>query len=71
MQIELLLQDLQRTVEGLRAQLQQEADRLASCITISWSWELALLLALLVLFLDRLIRPLWVRYTGRPYFLDA
>jgi hypothetical protein len=71
MQNELLSQDLQRTVEGLRAQLQQEAENLASCITISWSWELALLLALLVLFLDRLIRPLWVRYTGRPYFLDA
>jgi hypothetical protein len=58
-------------VDHLRAQLQQEADHLASCITISWSWELALVFAILVLLLDRLIRPLWTRYTGRPYFLDA
>jgi hypothetical protein len=58
-------------VEGLRAQLQQEADRVAACITVSWSWELALICAVLVLLLDRLLRPLWTRFTGRPYFLDT
>ncbi len=58
-------------MEGLRAQLRQEADNLASCITITWNWELALILAVLVLLLDRLLRPLWTRYTDRPYFLDT
>jgi hypothetical protein len=58
-------------VEGLRAQLRQEADRVAACITVSWSWELALICAVLVLLLDRLLRPLWTRFTSRPYFLDT
>ncbi len=51
-------------MEGLRAQLRQEADRVAACITVSWSWELALICAVLVLLLDRLLRPLWTRFTG-------
>ncbi len=55
--------------EGLRTQLQQEAERLASCITVSWSWELALIMAVLVLLLDWLLRPLLTRFTGRLYFL--
>jgi hypothetical protein len=58
-------------VEGLRAQLRQEADNLASCFNIYWSWEVAMVLVILVLLLDRLLRPLWTRYTGRPYFLDT
>ncbi len=58
-------------MEGLRAQLRQEVDRVAACITVSWSWELALICAVLVLLLDRLLRPLWTRFTGRPYFLDT
>ena len=58
-------------MEGLRTQLRQEADRVASCLTITWGWELGLIMAILVLLLDRLIRPLWTRYTGRPYFLDT
>jgi hypothetical protein len=58
-------------VEGLQVQLKQEADRMAACITVSWSWELACICAVLVLLLDRLLRPLWTRLTGRPYFLDT
>jgi hypothetical protein len=58
-------------VEGLRAQLQQETERVASCIAVTWSWELALICAVLVLLMDRLLRPLWTRFTGRPYFLDT
>ena len=58
-------------MEGLQVRLKQEADRMAACITVSWSWELACVCAVLVLLLDRLLRPLWTRLTGRPYFLDT
>ena len=58
-------------MEGLQVQLKQEADRMAACITVSWSWELACICAVLVLLLDWLLRPLWTRLTGRPYFLDT
>jgi len=58
-------------VEGLQVRLKQEADRTAACITVSWSWELACICVVLALLLDRLLRPLWTRLTGRPYFLDT
>ena len=54
-----------------RNNLTQEAALLGQCLTISWSWEACGLTAIVVLLLDRLVRPLWIRYTGKEYFLDT
>ena len=55
----------------VKGQLAQEVALLDQCLTVSWSWEACGLTAIVVLLADRLIRPLWVRYTGKEYFLDT
>ena len=61
---------MQAVLNATLDQLRQETDQLVACIQVSWSWELALIAVLVALLADRLLRPLWIRYTGRPYFLD-
>jgi len=63
--------DLRATLLEAQRNLTQETAQLGQCLTISWSWEACGLTAIIVLLADRLIRPLWVRYTGREYFLDT
>jgi len=63
--------ELKTSLLEAKGQLSQEMASLDQCLTISWSWEACGLTAIAVLLLDRLVRPLWIRYTGREYFLDT
>jgi len=64
-------QELKAALADARGQLALGAHNLDQCLTVSWSWEACGLTAIVVLLADRLIRPLWIRYTGRDYFLDT
>jgi len=63
--------ELRASLQEAKENLTQEMALLGQCLTISWSWEACGLTAIVVLLADRLIRPLWVRYTGKEYFLDT
>jgi len=63
--------ELKAALLDVKGQLAQEAAMLDQCLMVSWSWEACGLTAIIVLLADRLIRPLWVGYTGKPYFLDT
>jgi len=63
--------DLRVTLLEAQGNLTREAALLGQCLTLSWSWEACGLTAIIVLLADRLVRPLWIRYTGKEYFFDT